>query len=73
MAKRTSKSGKGSGSSKRSASTGEFTIGDSFRSISSVEGITMSRGMAGDFRRTQGMTPDQRRSTLSDKYGKKKK
>lgn len=63
----------GSKSMKRDGGSGEFTIGrKSFASISSVEGIELSRGMDGEFRRTKGMTPDQRRSTLASKYGKKK-
>ena len=60
-------------STKRDAGTGQFVVGrKSFASISAVEGIEVSRGMDGDFRRTDGMTADKRRSTLSSKYGKKK-
>lgn len=75
MAKVGSKSGKASGGSwsKRRDSAGAFIIGrESFRSISAVEGIKLSRSMDGDFRRTEGMSADKRRATLSSKYGKKK-
>jgi hypothetical protein len=72
MAKGT-KSSSGSRLVRRDAGSGEFTVGrKSFASISSVEGIELSRTMDGEFRRTKGMTPDQRRSTLASKYGKKK-
>ena len=75
MAKSGSKGGKASGGSwsKRSGSTGAFVIGRaSFGSISAVEGIKLSRSMAGEFRRTEGMPADKRRAALSSKYGKKK-
>ena len=60
-------------SMKRDAGSGQFTIGrKSFASISAVEGIEISRGMDGEFRRTDRMTAEKRRSTLASKYVKKK-
>ena len=57
----------------RDAGSGQFTIGrKSFASISAVEGIEISRDMDGEFRRTDRMTAEKRRSTLASKYGKKK-
>lgn len=76
MAKGGSKSGgKGSGGSwsERRGSSGAFIIGrESFGCISAVEGIKLNRSMAGEFRRTEGMSAEKRRATLSSKYGKKK-
>ena len=58
---------------KRDAGSGQFTIGrKSFASISAVEGIEISRGMDGEFRRTDRMTAENCLSTLASKYGKKK-
>lgn len=64
----------GSTRSKRESTSGEFVVGrKSFASISAVEGIHMSRDMHGEFRRTDDVSADKRRSMLSDKYGKKKR
>lgn len=57
----------------RDARTGQFTLGhEAFASISSVEGITLSKGMRKDLARTSGMSADKRRSELTGIYGKKK-
>jgi hypothetical protein len=72
MAKYGTKSGKTSGA-KRAGSIGAFTIGrESFASISAVEGIKVSRKMDEEFRRTDNMSADKRRSTLSSQFGNKK-
>jgi hypothetical protein len=76
MAKATSKGGKkpasGGKFSMRDAQTGQFRIGrTAFSSISSVEGITLSRDMQKDFARTDGMAAEKRRSEFASKYGKK--
>ena len=76
MAKITSKGGKKASSSgkwaKRSPASGKFVIGrTAFASISSVEGIRLSKRMSGDLRRTAGMSADERRATLASKYGKR--
>ena len=60
-------------SMKRDAVSGQFTIGrKSFASISAVEGIEITGGMDDEFRRTDRMTAEKRRSTLASKDGKKK-
>lgn len=76
MAKVTSKGGKkpasGGKSGMRDSQTGQFRIGRAaFSSISSVEGITLSRDMHKDFARTEGMSAEKRRSEFASKYGKK--
>jgi hypothetical protein len=76
MAKHGSKIGKGSGGStwiKRDPGSGQLSVGrKTFASISAVEGITITREMDAEFRRTDGMTADKRRAALARKYGKKK-
>lgn len=59
-------------SAKRSAASGNFVIGGAaFASISSVEGIRLSKRMSAELRRTAGMSAAKRRSILCSKYGKK--
>ncbi|AGK56949.1 hypothetical protein HYPDE_26333 [Hyphomicrobium denitrificans 1NES1] len=73
MAKTVSQcSKKSSGSLKRDARTGQFTLGrGAFSSISSVEGITLTQAMHKELARTEGMNPAKRRSELAQKFGKK--
>ena len=59
----------------RSSKTGRFTIGlKASASISKVEGLTLSKEMRttfGDFEK-KGLSPQERRSALTNKYGKKR-
>jgi hypothetical protein len=57
----------------RSAKTGKFVLGRSaFASISAVEGIKLSRGMSGEFRKVEHASAEGRRAHLAETYGKKK-
>lgn len=73
MAKTISKGGKSVGKwVKRDSRTGQFILGrQAFGSISSVEGIKLSRSMSEDLTRTESMTASRRRTELAAKYGKK--
>ncbi len=58
--------------SRRDAASGRFTLGRiAFGKVSEVEGIVVSRDLAGDLERLSAVSPERRRSVLARKYGKK--
>lgn len=56
----------------RDSKSGQFTLGrDAFRRVSEVEGIVVSRSLKADLHRLGSASPEKRRATLTQKYGKK--
>ena len=59
-------------SPKRPASGSGYVLGrKAFAQVSAVEGIRLSGALESDLRQLRDATPERRRATLADKYGKR--